>query len=183
MTSGPTIIPRTGTSGISNAMWGRFLPQTGLASTLPTAASQHFSKNKRLSADKLIALISDLFEAEISQGPADDLGGLIQLRRVWISLLSVEIQVVEPIYRHQVDVRVKNLQAGDEETDFGRLETLLKGFTYGARDAQQMGRQVFFEVEPVIHLFPRDDERVSGFERGYREECDASLILPYETPW
>ncbi len=91
---------------------------------------------------------------------SDDASGAVQLRRVGVLGGVVEIHVVEPVDGHEMDVHVEDLKTGDQEPDFRRLESFLDGPADAAGDVHNVGRQVFVEVEPVVHLLPWDDKHV-----------------------
>ena len=48
------------------------------------------------------------------------------------------------------------------------------------RDLEEVRGEIGIEVDPVVDLVARDDERVAGHHRRDREERDRAVVLPDE---
>ncbi len=74
-----------------------------------------------------------------------------------------------------------NLESCDDHANSGRPVDLLKCLSYSLCNMHQMIQQLGSEVEPVVDLLPRHDERVSRGEGLYCQERNALIVLIDET--
>lgn len=82
-----------------------------------------------------------------------------------------------------MQMHVRNLQAGDHQTDFDRFEGLLQRLPDRLRDGHEVRSHGGFQIEPVIDLGARHDQRVPRTERMDGQERDAAVVAPDKVPW
>ena len=73
-----------------------------------------------------------------------------------------------------------HLEPGDHQTDFLRIVDFVERPPNGGGHLHQMIPKIWWTVEPVIDLLPRDDENVTRSQRVYREEGDTQIVPPNE---
>ena len=62
------------------------------------------------------------------------------------------------------------------------MEGHLDGAPEELRDAEEVVAERGREVEPIVHLLPRDDEEVAGLDGLGGEDGEAPLVSPDKAP-
>ena len=93
-----------------------------------------------------------------------------------------EVEVGHSVDAGHVDVEVWHFEASDHNADALWREHLLDRKPDSLGDGHQMGEEVVVDVEPVIDLDPRNDQRMTRGQGLDREERNAQLILVHESP-
>ena len=75
-----------------------------------------------------------------------------------------------------VQVGVGHLEAGDDQRHPGGGEHRLLGASHVLGHHHQMGGEVVVQVDPVVHLRHRHDQRVSRGDRGDGEERRTDVV-------
>ena len=103
----------------------------------------------------------------------------VPIRRVVFHAITPEA-VKEAFEMHHVDVDVWNFEAQDHGADLLGIPHRLDGPTDAVRHMSEMLGGLAREVQPVILLFARDHQCVTGLERRDGEKGHADIILPNE---
>ena len=83
--------------------------------------------------------------------------------------------------RYDVQVRVRHFLADDQQrrSRAGFHDALLRTAD-PLRDLEEVRGELGIEVDPVVDLGARHDERVARHHRRDREERDHAVVLPHE---
>ena len=73
-----------------------------------------------------------------------------------------------------------DLESGDHQPD-GRLEPLLEDPADLVEDGHEVVHEVGVEVDPVIDLLDRHDQRVARLKRVDRQEGHRPVVPPHES--
>ena len=82
--------------------------------------------------------------------------------------------------RHHVEVAVRHLESREHDADSLGLEAHHLRPADGLRRLGQVIEQGRLQVEPVVDLVARHDQRVTGPQRAVGQEDDAAVVLPDE---
>lgn len=96
-------------------------------------------------------------------------------------LLALEVHVVGMIERQEMEVTVRHLEADDREADLTAAKALLNAARDALRHREEVCSELRPEVDPVVHLADRNDQRVAGSDRRDGHEGDAVLVAMHET--
>ena len=110
-----------------------------------------------------------IFSAAASSEPA---GGI----RIGVR----ERQLGDRVEGHHVEMHVRDLVAGDDHADPARSQRGHLRPPDRLRHLEQVRREGGLEIDPVVDLGPRHDERVAGVHRVDRQEDHALLVAPHE---
>src|SRR5690606_38456073 len=91
-----------------------------------------------------------------------------------------EVEVVDPVDGHDVDVEMGNLQTGDHQTDLARRKGSFDGPADPRRHVEEVVTQLRRGIEPVVDLFDRHHQSVALPERVDRHERHAAIVPPHE---
>lgn len=77
-------------------------------------------------------------------------------------------------------MHVRHFESDKDQADPGRLEYFHLRPADRLSGADQVSKQVRFEIEPVVDLDPRYDQGVSRPKRTVGKKSDGLVILPHE---
>lgn len=109
---------------------------------------------------------------------ADCLCGPIQFVSVHGGRRVGEVQIRDTVHRHQVEVQMGHLEAGDHQPDPLGIKSSLDGRPDAAGDIEQVSRQVRWTVDPVVDLLDRHNQGVTVPEGIDGHEGDTTLVTP-----
>jgi hypothetical protein len=89
--------------------------------------------------------------------------GIIESSWIWGIILIGEIEIAHAVNGNNMDVTVRNLEAGNHQPHFNRPESLLERLSHSMADRHQVLSQVWLQINPVVHFFPRHHEGVARF--------------------
>lgn len=114
---------------------------------------------------------------------ANRFSGTIESSWIWRIILIGEIEITHAVNGNNMDVTVRNLEAGNHQPHFHRPESLLERLSHSMADRHQVLSQVWRQINPVVHFFPRHHERVARFEWLDRQEPNGAVVAPDKPAW
>jgi hypothetical protein len=105
----------------------------------------------------------------------------IEVGRIGISIGSAEVELFHSLHRHDVQMCVRDLEAGDHQTDSLTLDDRSLCLANVGRHLHQMLDRVELEIEPVIDFGAGNDQDVAGMQRSDVDHGDTNRIAPNET--
>jgi len=127
----------------------------------------------------LLAL-HDLMKTQAAERIANRFSGTIESGWIRGEILIGEIEITHAVDGNNMDVTMRNLEAGYHQPHPHRLETLLERLSHSMADCHHVPSQVRLEINPVVHFFPRHHERVPRFQWVNRQEPNGKVVAPYK---
>ena len=118
--------------------------------------------------------------AKTPQLPPYRLRRLVHHLRIRVRVLVAKVQVVQASDRYDVDVAVRHLETGQHHADPLRLESRHLRAADRLRGFGEVAEQRGFEVDPVVDLLSRHNQRMARAKRAIGEKDDALFVFPNE---